>query len=203
MAAKETFYVYALFRPWDGSPFYIGKGRGRRWLDHERLGDRHYNPLMGRVFRKAKGAEIPKVKIAENLSERAAFEVEMAFIAALGNINKGGPLVNLTDGGDGSAGRPGALKGKKFTDQHKQRIRESLLGRRHSEEAKAKMSLAVRTRRPPASAETRAKMSAAAKNRAPISEETRSKLRKTAIAFASTAKGKLAKTEAAKVRWSR
>jgi hypothetical protein len=27
------FYVYVYFRPWDGSPCYVGKGKGKRWRE--------------------------------------------------------------------------------------------------------------------------------------------------------------------------
>lgn len=101
----NIFYVYVLFRPWDGSPFYVGKGKGDRWRDHERPSENHPNRHLMNVIKKAKrlNLEIPKVKIRENLTELEAFEIEKSFIAAIGR-GKSGPLVNLTDGGEGSAG---------------------------------------------------------------------------------------------------
>jgi len=42
-----------------------------------------------------------------NLSKEQACEIEIAFIAAIGREIHGGPLVNMTDGGDG--GTPGAI----------------------------------------------------------------------------------------------
>src|SRR6266852_2256518 len=44
--------------------------------------------------------EIPKVKLQENLSEQEAFDIERAFIKAIGRFPKG-TLTNLTDNGSG------------------------------------------------------------------------------------------------------
>jgi hypothetical protein len=93
----SSFYVYVIFRP-DGSPCYVGKGKGNRW---RRL-RRRRNPRLERII--AKGArELPIIKIREGLTEAQAFEVEVALIAAIGR-GKNGPLVNMTDGGDGTSG---------------------------------------------------------------------------------------------------
>lgn len=106
MAGEAIYYVYVLFRPWDGSPFYVGKGKGNRWKDHERYSAKGRNRHLANIIRKAKALklEIPKIKIHENLTEAAAFGIEAALIAAIGRKQVGGPLVNLTDGGDGTSG---------------------------------------------------------------------------------------------------
>lgn len=100
MALPNHFYVYVLFRPWDGSPFYIGKGSGKRWLRHK-----HRSRHIANIIRKAadRGMDIPAIKIRENLTEIEAFTIEHAFIKAIGR-KPNGPLVNLTDGGEGASG---------------------------------------------------------------------------------------------------
>lgn len=95
----NKFYVYALFRP-NGIVCYIGKGSGKRWQRHEELGT---NPHLAAIIKKA-GGSIPRIKVRENLLEDAAFEIERALIKAVGREANGGPLVNLTDGGDGVSG---------------------------------------------------------------------------------------------------
>lgn len=97
---KQEHYVYIIFRP-DGRPCYVGKGKGNRWEVHER---RTHNPYLARIIAKA-GGSIPKIKVREDLTDAEACETEIAFIAAIGRRDLGtGPLVNLTDGGDGAAG---------------------------------------------------------------------------------------------------
>lgn len=201
---RRDFYVYVLFSPLTGLPFYIGKGSGRRWREHEMRGERHRNPLIRAMLRSAGGREIPKVKIREGLFEAEAFEIEIAFISALGLRKSGGWLLNLTEGGAGSSGIVGPNRGKVLSSIHRERIRQALLGRKHTEESRAKMSKAVKAARArkPLSEESRERMKAAAKRRAPASQAARQKLREKAIAFASTEKGRLAKRAAALARWS-
>jgi len=107
----KIFYVYVFFRPWDGSPCYVGKGKGNRWKElnqHDRT-NRH----LLRIIAKAKhlGLELPVIKVRENLTESDAFATERAFVAAIGR-GKYGPLVNLTDGGEGSTGIRHSKKSK-------------------------------------------------------------------------------------------
>ncbi len=90
-------YVYVVFDR-NGIPRYVGKGKGDRYKLHN-MGWSH-NKILAGMIRKA-GAEFPVVIIRENLSEEEAFKIEIALIKAIGRIENGGPLVNLTDGGEG------------------------------------------------------------------------------------------------------
>lgn len=56
--------------------------------------------------------ELPVVKVREGLTESDAFQTEIAFISAIGR-GKNGPLVNLTDGGDGPTGAKHSKKARK------------------------------------------------------------------------------------------
>jgi protein-arginine kinase activator protein McsA len=103
---RTDYYVYCLF-DWFGVPRYIGKGRGSRWLVHERSTDPtnwrkdEFIELTWIIL-----GEIPKTMVRENLNEADAFAIETAFIKAIGRLDLGtGPLVNMTDGGDGASGR--------------------------------------------------------------------------------------------------
>src|ERR1700676_3840879 len=102
------YYVYILFRRDGSTPFYVGKGHGRRLLAHEkkskylRTATRKDSIIRGM---RNDGREIPKIKVAQGLSEPQAFDVEKSLIAAYGRINnRTGILTNLTDGGDGASG---------------------------------------------------------------------------------------------------
>ncbi len=126
MKQTATFYVYLLFRL-NGIPCYVGKGKGNRWIRHEGRA-KHCNKHLGAIIDQARvaGKELPKVKAAENLTEEAAFELERLLIGCIGR-GEDGPLVNLTDGGDGAAGYKPSAK----LLAHHSAIRK---GRKHSPE---------------------------------------------------------------------
>ena len=101
------WYVYAYFTPWNVQPCYVGKGKSGRWLAHEKAGERHSNSFFAELFVTARviGVKLLPIKIREGLTEDEAIATEMALIRAIGRLDQGtGPLVNLTDGGEGMSG---------------------------------------------------------------------------------------------------
>lgn len=208
MIIERRFYVYALFRPWDGSPFYVGKGSGDRAGRHLRQGDRHKNRRLAAILRRATsdGLEIPIVIVRNALAEAEAFETEKALIAAIGRLQSG-PLVNLTDGGEGPAGMiitesvkaklRAAHAGKPLSAEHRKKIGLSGIGRVVSAETREKIrrwrlgkpllpaqieATAAKKRGKPLKPEHRAKLSKALLgNKRSVgrkhSEETRAKMR--------------------------
>ena len=131
MAVNNQFYVYVIFRP-NGIPCYVGKGRGTRWLQHEKLGKRHHNKHLANIIANA-GGDVPKVKIRQNLTNEQACEIEIALIRVIGRECHGGPLVNLTDGGEGAPG----IK-RVVSAETKEKLRISHLGKKQSAETKEK-----------------------------------------------------------------
>lgn len=139
------YYVYAYLRE-DGTPYYIGKGKDKR------------------AWSKQKNISLPLNKnnivlIEQGLSEIWALIRERYYIRWFGRKDKGtGILRNLTDGGDGTSGykfseeqkikyRRGEnspLYGKKFTEEHKQKLREAKLGTKQSPETRKKRSEALK-----------------------------------------------------------
>jgi hypothetical protein len=132
MMAERVFYVYLIFRP-DGRPCYVGKGKGGRWEAHFK---KAANPWLSRIIAKA-GGELPVVKVREHLTESEAFETEVAWIAAIGRKKGGGPLVNLTDGGDGTTGHVHSLGTRA-------RLSEARKAQWESPEARARRSEALK-----------------------------------------------------------
>ena len=201
--ADSKFYIYVLFRE-TGVPFYVGKGQGYRWLQHTHTTDREPNRHKRSVIRqmRANGFEVPKIKLHDGLTEDVAFAYEKALIAAIGRADKGlGPLVNLTDGGEGVSGLPpesrarviAAHKGSKRSAETRAKLSAVRLGKKygpHSPEHRARIAAAHTGRkRPP---EVGAKISAA-KKASPataaacigrkLSIETRAKLSAARLAY--------------------
>lgn len=112
---RNDFYVYAYLRE-DGSPYYIGKGTGRRAYQKNKKTHKFVN--------------IPKkeniIILLDNLTEECALEKEKEFISNYGRKSDGGILINVSEGGEkGFAG----MKGKKHTEESKKKMSESHKGR--------------------------------------------------------------------------
>jgi len=121
------YYTYAYLRE-DGTPYYIGKGKG------------------GRAHKKGKGEVAPPknrskvIKLKQNITEEEAFRHEKYMIAILGRKDLGtGILRNKTNGGDGPSGYimsdeqklylSQVHSGKKLTEEHKRKITEANIRR--------------------------------------------------------------------------
>jgi hypothetical protein len=94
----KRHYVYAHLKADTLEPFYVGEGHGRRaWSPYGR--SKHWNAV------KHKHGIV--VMIAQDdMMEAIAFELERNLIARIGRKDLGlGPLVNHTNGGEGTSGR--------------------------------------------------------------------------------------------------
>lgn len=131
------FYVYVHYKATDGTPFYVGKGRGRRaWSRKSR------NALWNNIVAKH-GLIVSLDKTG--LTEKEAFSYEIQLIAALG-IDK---LSNMTAGGEGCSGlSPSEETRQKISVANKnpppevrERKRIAATGRKLSDESKLKLSV--------------------------------------------------------------
>lgn len=114
---KKEFYTYVYLNPlkpgiykyenysFDFEPFYVGKGKGRRHLDHlfsQEGCDEKIN-LIKQLIESNNQPIIVKTK--EDILEDEAFEEEKYLIKIIGRkILKEGPLLNLQPGGEGFSG---------------------------------------------------------------------------------------------------
>jgi hypothetical protein len=122
MSARNIYYVYAYLREEDGTPFYIGMGKGSRQFDHLKKAKKDLTPKPGQhklnTIRKLlqEGKE-PLIKtIQNNLSRKQAIALEIELISTYGRQDLGtGILTNQTAGGDGNRG---------WSEEAKQNLRD-------------------------------------------------------------------------------
>jgi hypothetical protein len=118
-----VFYVYEHTRPDTGAIFYVGKGKNLRC---NRTSGRNLH--WQRIVAKSKGFRARK--IVEDIDEELALLIEVERISQLKEL--GVKLCNMTDGGEGISNPSPELRA------HFSKMRT---GRKHTDEAKRKISL--------------------------------------------------------------
>lgn len=137
---NNNFYVYRHIRLDTNTPFYVGKGKGKRAYSKQR------NNYWHRIVNKH--GYIVEI-FEENLTEDQAFEKEIESIKLY--KSQGYCETNFTGGGEGPSGAirseetckkiSKANKGKKLSEETRKKISEAAKGRKHSEEAKKRMRI--------------------------------------------------------------
>lgn len=159
---SNSYYVYALCRP-DGTPFYVGKGKGSRINDHGRNRGRH-KLVNDEIFAiEAAGGRCLRVILHDRLSEEDAYSLERKVIRSIGR-SPDGPLVNRNDGGFG---------GKNPAPEVREKIREAR--KRQASPSSEHMEKMRKAKRSTVSQETREALSLANKGKV-LSPETRQKI---------------------------
>lgn len=129
---KPGKYVYGEYK-FDYEPFYVGKGSNDR---SHRIHSHYGKYTQYKINKIEKSGFIPIIIKQYNLiSENDAFIFESKMINDIGRSDKkSGPLCNHTNGG-------GGITGYKHTDETKEKIRITSLGRKHTEKTKKRLSI--------------------------------------------------------------
>jgi len=136
------FYTYLHCKP-DGTPFYVGKGSGRRAYDFSSKRNQHHKNIIVKYK-----AENVLVFVFNCDSEQQALVDEVQQIAQLRHY--GYDLCNKTDGGEG-------VSGLKHSEASRKKMSLSGTGHKHTQETKEKISATQKGRI--FTPETRAKIS--------------------------------------------
>ena len=137
----KQFYTYLHCKP-DGTPFYVGKGCGKRFRVFTQRGEFHANVVA------KYGAKNILLFVFPCDSEQQAFDDEIQQIAQL--RRDGFRLANSTDGGEGASGRvlseeslrklseshtgqPAWNKGMRMSEEFCARMSQALTGKKQSE----------------------------------------------------------------------
>jgi hypothetical protein len=104
---KPGYYNYGNFH-FDFEPFYVGKGKGNRYLIHLNEAERKNTKKLNRhkintIKNIIKSNNSPLISLLNlNITDYESQELEKYYIKTIGRADLGlGPLTNLTDGGDG------------------------------------------------------------------------------------------------------
>lgn len=129
---KPGKYIYDDLE-FEYEPFYIGQGTKHRCYSGLKNGGSFYK--KNKINKIIKAGFEPKIlKIYENLEFETAIKLEIEIISKIGRSDLGkGPLVNLTDGGEGTINVSNNIKINRAKKQ---------IGTHHSEETKEKMKIA-------------------------------------------------------------
>ena len=115
------YYVYAYLRASDNTPYYIGKGKNRRYLA------RHPGISVPKDFSKI-------VFLEKNLTNIGACSLERRYIRWYGRKDlRTGILHNKTDGGDG---QPGSIKSVDWRENHSKKLTGKKLSKSHIDKIK-------------------------------------------------------------------
>lgn len=135
----KRFYVYVYLDPrktgkykygiymFEFEPFYVGKGHGYRKYDHiyDAKSSSRNNPKLNKIRKIKKLGLFPYIiEISSLNTEKEANDIECVLISSIGRKDlKKGPLLNLTDGGEGNSGIIRSIEyRKKFSKIHKNKI---------------------------------------------------------------------------------
>jgi len=164
------YYTYIYYDPSrNNEPIYVGKGKKLRAWRHLNLKGK--SPFISRLKHMNNNGINPIIGIYAGYEEEFSHFLEEELIALFGRKDLGlGPLLNLTDGGEGTSGRTGhkawnsgksmseetkkkisiATKGlikTPITAEHRKALSDSKIGIKFTDEHKANLKIARNNRK--------------------------------------------------------
>lgn len=127
---KEGEFVYGKLK-FTHEPFYIGKGRDKRIFFHLYESSNTKSKIRFNKIKSIRKSNVEPIvyKLYENLTEADSLRIEKETIQIIGRKDlNNGPLINLTDGGEGESGW-------KWTDEQKKTLSNSLKNSKVFQEA--------------------------------------------------------------------
>lgn len=136
------FYVYEHWRLDKDECFYVGKGTGHRAYSKKR--NQHWKNIVSKLEREGFAWEVRIV--ASGLSEEESFKIEIERIEFWSSKVD---LANKTIGGEGVSGfihsdvskKKMSESKKKMSQETKEKIKNAIIGKKHSYKTKEKLSL--------------------------------------------------------------
>ena len=131
MSSEITFYNYFYLDPRKPGrfvyeempcsflyePILVGKGCNDRYIQTEKSRNRFFSNVAKKIEQQGHNLKKYVIKINEDITDELAFSFEKNYIKIIGRRDlRSGPLLNLTDGGEGSSGY-------KHTEESKAKMR--------------------------------------------------------------------------------
>jgi len=134
-----NFYTYIYYDPSrNNEPIYVGMGQKNRAWDHLRA--KRKSPFIQRLQFMKKNNIKPNIGIYTELDREFALFLEEELIAKLGRKDlKLGPLLNLTNGGEGGTGRVWTDEQRLIFSANRTGDKSPLFGTKQSEDTKLKI----------------------------------------------------------------
>jgi hypothetical protein len=140
---ENIYYVYALIDPRTNLPFYVGKGKNNRMLQHLKEGSTNGAKKNAKITEiRSAGFEPIAVKLVENMFEEDAYKFEEDIITELGRegIDKDGILTNNRLHAWGPVMTKEVRSaistwrtGMTFTDEHRKNLSKARIGKTYEE----------------------------------------------------------------------
>lgn len=166
---NKEYYVYLHIKATTGEPFYVGQGKNKRAYEKNKYRRSQYWINVSNKY----GVDI--IFLEKDLTFEESLEKEIYWIKRIGRKTfNNGPLINLTDGGEG-------FRGYKHTEENKKKYSINKLGNKNPMYGKPSHKLGI-----PLSDETKEKIKLSKKEyfkthcghnkNKPMSEEQKIKL---------------------------